>query len=117
MVRGTREELLKKIGDSLRACRLQANITQKTLAERSGVSLSAVRHLEDGDGAALITFVLVCRTLGKDGWVLDLAPKTQLSPIALAEMLEREKEVKQRKRASSAVRMRKSRDTSFGEVR
>ena len=104
MVQGTREELLKKIGESLRSCRLEANITQKVLAERSGVSFSAVRHLEDGEGASLITFVLVCRTLGKDKWILDLAPKNEISPLALAKALEKGSLGKKRKRASATER-------------
>lgn len=104
MVQGTREELLKKIGESLRACRLEANITQKVLAERSGVSFSAVRHLEDGEGASLITFVLVCRSLGKDKWILDLAPKNEISPLALAKALEKGVLGKKRKRASATER-------------
>ena len=74
------------------------------LAARSGVSLSAVRHLENGEDATLITLVLVCRTLGEDGWVIDLTPKTQLNPIALAEMLDRRKEVRSRKRANPTER-------------
>lgn len=104
MIQGTREELLKKIGESLRVCRLGANITQKVLAERSGVSLSAVRHLEDGEGASLITFVQVCRTLGKDNWIVELAPKNEISPLALAEALEKGVLGKKRKRASAAER-------------
>lgn len=104
MVQGTKKELLKKIGESLRACRLEANITQKVLAERSGVSLSAVRHLEDGEGASLITFVLVCRTLGKDKWIIELAPKNEISPLALAKALEKGLLGKKRRRASAAER-------------
>ena len=103
MVQGTREELLKKIGESLRACRLGANITQKVLAERSGVSLSAVRHL-DGEGVSLITFVQVCRTLGKDNWIVELAPKNEISPLELAKALEKGVLGKKRKRASAAER-------------
>lgn len=104
MVQGTREELLKKIGESMRACRLEANITQKVLAERSGISLSSVRHLEDGEGASLKTFVMVCRTLGKDRWIPELAPKNDISPIALAKALEKGAYGKKRKRASAPGR-------------
>lgn len=106
MITGTREELLKKIGESLRSCRLLQNISQKTLAARSGVSLNAVRHLEDGDGAALITFVLVCRTLGRDGWIESLVPEIPFSPIAFAESLEKNR-AKTRRRASPSKGLRK----------
>ena len=84
MIRGTREEILKRIGSSIRGHRLQANITQQMLAERSGVSLNAIRHLESGVGASLGTFVQACRSLGKDRWIIDLEPKEEISPIKLA---------------------------------
>lgn len=104
MVKGTREELLKRIGDGIRTCRLRENISQKTLAERSGVSLNAIRHLEGGDGAALATFVQACRILGKDRWILDMETQDDMSPIEYAEMLGRIRHKKPRVRASPAVR-------------
>ena len=101
MVRGTKSEILKRIGNSIRGHRLQANITQQMLAERSGVSLNAIRHLESGVGASLGTFVQACRILGKDRWILDLEPRDEPSPIQLAEALSRKKRVKKRMRATA----------------
>ena len=75
MVKGTKSEILKRIGNSIRGHRLQANITQQMLAERSGVSLNAIRHLESGVGASLGTFVQACRSLGKTGGSLILSRK------------------------------------------
>ena len=43
MVKGTKREILKRIGNSMRGLRLQANITQQMLAERCGVSHNAIR--------------------------------------------------------------------------
>lgn len=106
MVIGTRHELLKKIGESIRASRLLQNVSQKNLAARSGVSLNAVRHLEDGEGATLATFILVCRSLGKDAWIDSLAPETDFSPIAFAEALEKHA-TKTRRRASPGKGTRK----------
>lgn len=100
MVKGSRQEILKRIGESMRTWRLRENITQQVLAERSGVSLNAIRHLENGEGATLVTFIQACRTLGKDRWIVDLEPKDEVSPIALAEALKRSAVVKPRERAS-----------------
>ena len=101
MIKGTKSEILKRIGDSIRGHRLQANITQQMLAERSGVSLNAIRHLENGVGASLGTFVQACRTLGKDRWIVDLEPKDELSPIQLAAELNRHAHTKKRIRATA----------------
>jgi len=77
------ESIQREIGAYLRATRMAKNLPQRVLAERSGVSLSSVKHLESGTGATLTTFVAVCRTLGKLGWVEDLAPRGETSPIAI----------------------------------
>ena len=104
MVKGTRQDILKLIGASVASHRLQANISQQVLAERCGVSLNAIRHLEHGTGATLWTFVQVCRILGKDRWSVDLEPKETLSPIAFAEALSKTRQVKARVRATGKRR-------------
>lgn len=104
MVKGTRQDILKRIGTSVASHRLQANISQQVLAERCGVSLNAIRHLEHGTGATLWTFVQVCRILGKDRWIVDLEPKEELSPIAFAEALGKARQVKARMRATGRKR-------------
>lgn len=106
MVKGTRSEILRRIGASITTFRLDANITQQSLAERCGVSLNAVRHLERGSGATLWTFVQVCRILGKDRWILDLEPKDEISPIAFADAMKKAQKVKARVRATKEKRKR-----------
>ena len=101
MIRGTKKEILERIGSSIRGHRLQANITQQMLAERSGVSLNAIRHLESGVGTSLGTFVQACRSLGKDRWIIDLEPKEEISPIKLAEEMNRLEHTKKRIRATA----------------
>ena len=106
MIKGTRADILKRIGASLATCRLNANITQHSLAERCGVSLNAIRHLERGSGATLWTFVQVCRILGKDKWIVDLEPKDEISPIAFADAMKKVQKVGARVRATREKRRR-----------
>ena len=89
MTIGSKETLLKRIGEALKAHRLRQNIPQNVLAERSSLSLTAVKRLENGDGATLGSFVLVCRTLGVDAWIGGLEPHDEVSPIAYAEALKK----------------------------
>ena len=98
MVIGSKESILARIGAALKAHRLRQNIPQQVLAERSGISLTAVKRLEGGEGATLGSFVLVCRTLGLDGWIGGLEPKDEGCPIACAEALKKS-ETRKRRRA------------------
>ena len=80
MVLGKIEDLLVDIGSMLKRERLYRNLSQKkTVSERSGISESALKNLECGRGASLTTFVQVCRTLGKDEWIMRLGPPDEVS--------------------------------------
>ena len=80
----TCEEWMERIGENLKARRLRENLSQQTLAARSGVSLNAVKHLESGRGASVHSLVSVCRTLGAVGWIDSLAPASETSPLEIA---------------------------------
>ena len=79
MVIGSIGSILTDIGTMLRRERLQLNLGQQTVADRSGISLTAVKNLEAGKDASLSTFVSVCRTLGKDEWIMTLGPAHTIS--------------------------------------
>lgn len=74
MVYRTRDEMLKVLGESLRASRLADNLSQQTAAERSGISLKAIRNLEAGENASTLSLLSYCRTLRKTDWLMTLAP-------------------------------------------
>ena len=40
--------MLKVLGENLKASRLAVNLSQQTAADRSGISLKAVRNIESG---------------------------------------------------------------------
>ena len=66
--------MLKVLGENLRASRLADNLSQKTAAERSGISLKAIRNLEAGENASTLSLLSYCRTLRKTDWLMTLAP-------------------------------------------
>ena len=74
MVYRTRDEMLKVLGENLRASRLADNLSQQTAAERSGISLKAIRNLEAGENASTLSLLSYCRTLRKIDWLMSLAP-------------------------------------------
>ena len=80
MILGKIEDILTDVGAMLKAERLYQNLSQQVVAERSGISLSALKHLEGGKGATLTSFIQVCRTLRKDDWIMRLGPAAEMSP-------------------------------------
>jgi transcriptional regulator with XRE-family HTH domain len=79
----TLQEMEAGLGDRLRAQRLSSNLDQKTLAERAGVSLRALRNLEGGQGSTVKTLVSVLRALGRQDWLQAIAPMATINPLML----------------------------------
>jgi len=77
------EDLLILLGERIRELRLRENIAQTVLAARSGVSLKAVKNLENGTGATVASLLRVLRTLGRTEWIETLGPKVSISPMQL----------------------------------
>lgn len=74
MVYRTTDEMLQTLGANLKALRLALNISQQTAADRSGISLKAVRNLEGGRNASTDSLVSYCRLLRKADWIMTLVP-------------------------------------------
>ena len=78
------ESALAGLSARLRRARLDANLTQRELAERVGVSLKTVSNAEDGHNISLKTFA---RLLAGIGRLSDLDPVLEdpgPSPVELA---------------------------------
>ena len=97
----TSSELEELLGSRLRELRLLKNLDQNSLAERAGVSLNAVKHLEAGKGARVSSLIKVLRGLDRTGWLDTLAPTVSISPIQMLKRGSRE-----RKRARRRARTR-----------
>ena len=66
--------MLKVLGENLKASRLADNLSQQVAADRSGISLKAIRNLEAGENASTLSLLSYCRTLRKTDWLMELAP-------------------------------------------
>ncbi len=78
------EELTLAVGENIRALRLQKNLSQHSLAAQAGVSMTALRHLESGQGANLTTLIRIVRALDRQDWLDSLAPKITINPLHMA---------------------------------
>jgi transcriptional regulator with XRE-family HTH domain len=68
------DELEQRLGERLRALRIQRDLTQAELAESANVSLGALKRLERGMGSTTTTLVSVLRALDQERWVDALGP-------------------------------------------
>lgn len=85
------------IGEQVRRARLHEDLTQKELARQANVGVVTLQNLESGKGSSLVTLIRVVRVLGHEEWLESLAPKPQISPIALARA---QRGLKERQRAT-----------------
>jgi transcriptional regulator with XRE-family HTH domain len=86
----TSVELEQLLGSRLRELRLLKNLDQASLAQRSGVSLSALKHLESGKGARVNSLIKVLRGLDRTDWLETLAPTVSISPMQMLKRGSRE---------------------------
>lgn len=75
----------KELGQRIKALRLGKNVTQKSLAEATTLSLNSIKSLESGRGK-LSTFIAVLRELEALEHLDNFIPEVSISPIQLAKM-------------------------------
>lgn len=81
MTQLTPAEMEARLGEYLKRFRLVRNIEQRTLAERAGISVRALRNLEGGQGSTLTTLMRVLKVLGRENWLDTVAPIPTISPL------------------------------------
>ncbi len=96
--------ILTELGNRLKSLRLQANMTQKELAEATAVSLNVIKALETGKGK-LSTLVAVLRELHALEQLHRFILEPSISPLQLAKQQGR-----QRQRASGERVQNKKKD-------
>jgi transcriptional regulator with XRE-family HTH domain len=89
-ISGTSAELEELLGSRLRELRLLKNLDQQSLANRAGISLNAVKHLESGKGARVNSLIKLLRALERTDWLEALAPAVSISPMQMLKKGSRE---------------------------
>lgn len=91
----TDDMIIKTIGDFVRSVRLNKNLTQEQLSERSGVHRTTIGDLELGRRSTLLTLIQVLRSLDQLGTLKNFKVSVEVSPLELAKQ-----KIDHRKRAS-----------------
>ena len=95
--------ILTRIGSRLKADRLKQNITQQSLAETAGISLSSLKKIEKGEIGSFDSLLRVLRTLGKLDVLQPLVEEEQLSPSEYYELVHSANAKHERKRAAGKL--------------
>ena len=97
----TDTELRNRIAAKIKTVRLKQNMAQDELADKSAVSVSTIKRMEDGEIKSFESLIRVLRTLGKLNIFVPLVEEEQLSPNKYYELANKANKPK-RKRASKA---------------
>lgn len=84
----TNQDIIALLCRRLKEYRLAARISQREMAEKSGVSLTTISHLEQGlnRNITLNNFISILRVLGLEQRLSDLLPELPVPPMALKQM-------------------------------
>ena len=105
-------ELCNRIGVKMKTVRLKQNMSQDELADKSGVSISTIKRMEDGEVKTLESLIRILRTLGKLDIFIPLVEEEQLSPNEYYELASKaNKHV--RKRASKGYKIENKEESEW----
>lgn len=84
----TNQDIIALLCQRLKEYRLATRISQREMAEKSGVSLTTISHLEQGlnRNITLNNFISILRVLGLEQRLSDLLPELPVPPMALKQM-------------------------------
>lgn len=95
-------DILRELGNRIKDFRISIPLTQKELAEKSGLSLRTIAHMETGMATSTDSLIRVMRILGLLN-VLDACfPEQETRPLDLMELGQK------RKRATSPKKRAKT---------
>lgn len=82
------DDILTLIASRLKDYRLAARLSQKELAEQSGVSQTTISHLEQGlnRNLTLNNFISILRVVGLEQRFVEIIPALPMPPLALKQI-------------------------------
>lgn len=84
----TNQDIIAMLSQRVKEYRLAARLSQKQLAEKSGVGYGTISHFEQGinSNITLNNFISLLRAIGMEQRLLELLPELPLPPMALKEI-------------------------------
>ena len=100
---GTDAHILKTLGERIRKRRININLSQMALAEKSGISRRTVQAIEMGNSISMDKFIAILRSLDSLDGIDNFITEVEISPL----LLEKYKG-KERKRAYKTTEVREN---------
>ena len=84
----TNQEIMLLLAKRIKEYRLAARMSQKEMAEKSGVSLATISHFEQGvnQNMTLNNFISLLRIIGMEQRINDLLPELPMPLMALKQL-------------------------------
>lgn len=84
----TNQDILSLLCQRLKEYRLAVRLSQKEMAEKSGVGLTTISHLEQGvaRNITLNNFISLLRVVGMEQRLKDVLPELPMPPMALKQV-------------------------------
>ncbi|MBU8920685.1 MAG: helix-turn-helix transcriptional regulator [Bacteroidales bacterium] len=107
--------ILKEIARRIRRRRLNMNMPQKELADKAGLSRTAISNIEQGNSFGVLTLIQVLRALEALEDLDAFLPDPGISPMQLARMKGRQRKRARAGRAQSRAKTDRSVTGSDGK--
>lgn len=84
----TNQDIMLLLAKRIKEYRLAARMSQKEMAEKSGVSLATISHFEQGvnQNMTLNNFISLLRVIGMEQRIIDLLPELPMPPLTLKQI-------------------------------
>lgn len=81
----TNQDIILMLSKRIKEYRLAARLSQKEMAEKSGVGLATISHFERGvsQNMTINNFISLLRIVGMENRLNDLLPELLMPPLAL----------------------------------
>ena len=85
----TNQDIIELLSHRIKEYRLAARISQKEMAEKSGISLATISHFEQGvsQNLTLNNLISILRVIGMEQRLNDFLPELPMPPMALKQII------------------------------
>ena len=89
-------EILQKIGAKMREIRLEQNMKQKELAEKSGLSMFSISQMETGHNTSILSMVQVLKALNRLDMIEPFLKEKEIDAAMLARFIQSQQSPRKR---------------------
>lgn len=90
------EEILKKMGAKLKELRIEANMKQRELSEKSGLSMFSISQIETGHNTSVLSLIQVLKVLDRMDMLEPFLKEREVDPELLAQFIRSQQPSRQR---------------------